>query len=37
MALPAPKRQEVLTVLSQIIAKSLQPVAAQKEAGYEHA
>jgi hypothetical protein len=37
MGLPAPRRQEILMVLSQIIAKSLQPVAARKEAGYEHA
>ena len=33
--LPAPRRQEVLQVLSQIIAKSL-PTAVRKEAGCEH-
>jgi hypothetical protein len=33
--LPAPRRQEVLLVLSQLIAKSLPP-AARKEASHEH-
>ena len=33
--LPPPRRQEVLLVLSQIIAKSL-PTAVRKEAGHEH-
>ena len=33
--LPAPKRQEVLLVLSQMIAKSL-PTAVRKEASHEH-
>src|SRR5438552_18042502 len=33
--LPAPRRQEVLVVLSQIIAKNLPPVV-RKEAGHEH-
>ncbi len=33
--LPAPRRQEVLLVLSQIIAKGL-PAAVRKEAGREH-
>ncbi len=33
--LPAPRRQEVLLVLSQIIAKGL-PAAVRKEAGHEH-
>ena len=34
--LPPPRRQEVLLVLSQIIAQSL-PAAARKEAKHEHA
>ena len=33
--LPAPRRQEVLLVLSQIIAKGL-PAAVRKETGREH-
>jgi hypothetical protein len=33
--LPAPRRQEALLVLSQIIAKAL-PTAMRKEAGREH-
>jgi hypothetical protein len=35
LGLPAPKRQEVLLVLSQVLAKSLRPPV-QKEAGHEH-